>query len=109
METTEQLRRIEEMEALLDASAAAARQLEAALEQFAAALPQMERLAAYYASEAWRQDYEDDESGLLPAGLKRGVLSQDGVYDLLTDRAALRERMQQLAEQLREYDDCAVS
>lgn len=96
----EQLRRIEEMETLLDTSAAAARQLETALERFAAVLPQLERLTEYYASEAWRQDYEDDASGHLPAGLKRGVLSQDAVYNLLTDRATLREQLQQLAAQL---------
>lgn len=28
-------------------------------------------------------DYEADEAGLLPADLKRGVLSQDGIDDLL--------------------------
>ena len=38
-----------------------------------------------YSSGEWRKDYETDEAGLLPAGLKRGVLSQDGVYDLLAE------------------------
>ena len=41
------------------------------------------RLEAYYTSKDWRFDFELDEAGLLPAGLKRGVLSEDGVYDLL--------------------------
>lgn len=39
----------------------------------------------YYTSGEWREDYEADESGLLPADLKRGVLSQDGVYNLLEE------------------------
>ena len=40
-------------------------------------------LEEYYASGEWLKDYEADEAGLFPADLKRGVLSQDGLYDLL--------------------------
>lgn len=37
----------------------------------------------YYTSGQWLEDYEADEQGLLPQDLKRGVLSQDALYDLL--------------------------
>ncbi len=40
-------------------------------------------LESYYTSEEWKRDYADDEAGRLPADLKRGVLSQDGIYDLI--------------------------
>ena len=40
-------------------------------------------LEEYYTSAKWREDYEADEAGQLSPDLKRGVLSQDGVYDLL--------------------------
>ena len=40
-------------------------------------------LNAYYMSGEWREDYEADERGELPPDLKRGVLSQDALYDLL--------------------------
>lgn len=40
-------------------------------------------LTEYYENGQWLADYELDEAGLLPAGLKRGVLSQDGVHTLL--------------------------
>ena len=40
-------------------------------------------LDAYYTSGQWREDYEADERGELPPDLKRGVLSQDALYDLL--------------------------
>ena len=43
----------------------------------------LQRLTHYYESGQWLQDYELDEKGLLPPSLKRGVLSQDAVYDLL--------------------------
>ncbi len=39
----------------------------------------------YYSSGDWRSDYEADENGGLPDGLPRGVLSQDGLYDVLTE------------------------
>lgn len=46
-------------------------------------LPDLKELEDYYTSPEWKADYAADEAGLLPAGLKRGVLSQDGISDLL--------------------------
>ena len=40
-------------------------------------------LIHYYENGQWLQDYELDEKGLLPQNLKRGVLSQDAVYNFL--------------------------
>ena len=45
----------------------------------------VDRLAAYYESPLWKEDYDADERGLLPDGLRRGVLSQDAVYDALRE------------------------
>ena len=42
-------------------------------------------LAAYMDSGEWRADYEADEQGLIPRCMKRGVLSQDGLYNLLQE------------------------
>ena len=49
----------------------------------AALQPEIDRLATYYSYEAWKADFAADEAGLLPAGMKRGVLSEDGVYGVL--------------------------
>lgn len=46
-------------------------------------------LACYYENGQWLSDYELDENGKLPADLKRGVLAQDTLYDLLSE---LKER-----------------
>ena len=43
----------------------------------------LQLLNTYYTSGQWRDDYEADERGELPPDLKRGVLSQDGLYDLV--------------------------
>ena len=45
----------------------------------------VKELAAYYESADWRRDFEADEAGLLPKSLKRGVLSEDGIYELLEE------------------------
>ena len=44
-------------------------------------------LTAYYESPLWRYDYELDEKGLLPAGLKRGILAEDSIYNFLAERS----------------------
>ena len=44
-----------------------------------------QELIQYYHSKEWLADYECDERGELPEGLKRGILSQDGLYNLLSD------------------------
>lgn len=42
-------------------------------------------LSAYYSSDAWKRDFAADEVGMLPKDLKRGVLSEDGIYNLLEE------------------------
>ena len=50
-------------------------------------------LEKYYGSEDWKQDFADDEVGHLPKNLKRGVLSQDGVWNLLSEASAMSKRI----------------
>lgn len=45
----------------------------------------LKTLKAYYENGQWLYDYELDEKGLLPKELKRGILSQDGLYNLLCE------------------------
>ena len=42
-------------------------------------------LTSYYENGQWLKDFEADERGELPKDLKRGVLSEDGVYNLLSE------------------------
>ena len=53
--------------------------------------PALKELEAYYTGPAWREDYEADEAGLLPPGLKRGVLSEDGIDHVLEAFRSLGE------------------
>lgn len=92
----EQVERIEKMEACLDASEAAIWGLSQALSAYEEVQEAYDRLIGYYGSDQWMQDYEDDEAGKLPKELKRGVLAQDAVYDLLTENRELLVRMLRL-------------
>jgi hypothetical protein len=40
-------------------------------------------LEDYYASGEWLEDYEADERGEFPPDMKRGILSQDALFDLI--------------------------
>lgn len=85
--------RITQMEGLLDKSTEVIARLEQALEDFNALAPDIAELEAYYTSPLWRKDFEADEAGKLPKDLKRGVLSEDGIYDLLTDYQCLKDQI----------------
>jgi len=88
-----QIARIRQMERRLDKALAAVKRLEAALDKYQAVQEDIVALDEYYGSELWRQDLADDEAGRLPEGLKRGVLSEDGIWNLLTDCKKLNERL----------------
>ena len=79
----DRIARIRRNEALFDSVADALRALDGAAEVFAGVRPAREKLRAYYESDLWKKDFAADENGLLPPDLKRGVLSEDGVWLLL--------------------------
>ena len=76
MNRDEQIERITHMEHILSKA-------EETIKTLFELRPQIEELSAYYGSKDWFADYDADRAGLLPPDLKRGVLSEDAVYDLL--------------------------
>ena len=95
MELSDRIARIEAMEKRLNAALAAVRAMDEALDGYARAQEDIDALASYLASEEWRGDLAADEEGLLPDTLRRGVLSEDGIYDLLEENDELRQRFAQ--------------
>lgn len=51
-------------------------------------------LKDYYENGQWLADYEADERGELPSELKRGILSQDGMYNLLCEAENINKTIQ---------------
>ena len=82
-ELNEAVRRVSYMERLLDEVLAAQKDEGRTWPWYR--MRQLRILEDYYENGLWRLDYETDEKGLLPRGLKRGVLSEDGLYNVLVD------------------------
>ena len=89
----EQIERIQHFEMLLDRVAPVLENLGEALDAFDGIQEDVQELSAYYEGDDWREDFEADEAGRLPKDLKRGVLSEDGIYDVLSDHYALTVRL----------------
>jgi multidrug resistance efflux pump len=90
--------RVAEMERRLNEATAAVAALDAALEGYRAAQQAIAELQDYYEDGRWMADFEADREGELPPELPHGVLGEDAIYELLTDRQRLREELRALAE-----------
>ena len=75
--------RIIHYEKIFDRASDVAERLEDVLKEYDTIQDALKEMENYYTSPEWKEDYEADEQGLIPSDLKRGVLSQDGVYNLL--------------------------
>ena len=49
-------------------------------------------LSKYYDGELWKLDFAADEAGELPPDLKRGVLSEDGIWNLISDYCEIQKK-----------------
>ncbi|MBR5059615.1 MAG: DUF4298 domain-containing protein [Clostridia bacterium] len=78
----DRITRIKKMEKAYDELERAVIELERAQAVLSKAGKNCKKLSKYYARE-WREDFEADEQGLIPGDVRRGVLSEDGLYDLL--------------------------
>ena len=96
----EQIERIKRMEQHLEGASQAVLRLSAALDDYAEAQTAIKELSTYYGSDEWKQDFADDEQGLLPQDLKRGVLSEDGIWNVLDDSRALNIRMMEVVTEI---------
>lgn len=90
-----QIERIRQMEQLLDKVSATVAELSEALDKYEEVQEAIATLKAYYGSDEWKQDFADDEKGLLPSDLKRGVLSEDGLWNVLVDCWEMERRLKE--------------
>ncbi len=89
----EQTERIKQMELRLDRASSAVMELSAALEKYNEAQDDITKLDAYYTSDEWKQDFAADEAGELPPSLRRGVLSEDAIWNVLSDNREMAVRL----------------
>ena len=57
-------------------------------------------LVKYYYSKNWAKDKEDFEKDLLPDVEVAGVLTEDGIYDMMTTSSGLAIQMLELATKM---------
>ncbi len=81
------------MERRMTRALKAVRALDSALNAFELVQGDIQALDEYYGSEEWKADLSAEELGQLPPSLKRGVLSEDGLWNLLEDNRELLQRM----------------
>ena len=97
-----QIKRIRDMESVLDESRAVIDRLSEAMDEYEDIQDRYYELLNYYSNGQWLRDFEDDEAGRLPHDLKRGVLSEDAVYDLITEYANIIYRMKKAVDRSEE-------
>ena len=100
-EIAEAMRRVGEMEQLLDrlnyliSKMEKPRPSKALIKEYLEFQQDVKKLDKYYASAEWKKDFEMDEQGVFPPDLKRGVLSEDAIYDALENNEEILERFKQ--------------
>ena len=82
------IKRIEQMEALFDRVLLAYETLPASAFETPFLQEAVQTLSHYYFDGEWMHDFALDEEGCLPNTLKRSVLSEDGLYNVLCDLMA---------------------
>ena len=91
------------IEEILDKGIGVTSQLEKALDEgsgidalipaFENLEPELKKLEEYYTGKYWKIDRNLDEEGKIPKDLKRGVLSEDGISNLLDKYGELKESL----------------
>ena len=84
---------IYEMESILNKAVKKMDALEKMIAEYKDFQPEIRKLETYYTSPQWKEDLAMDEAGKFPEKLKRGVLSEDGIWNAL-------ERNQELIESI---------
>lgn len=78
------IKRITEMEAAMDKVSKVLDGIHEKLSELKKLTGDIDKLEEYYENE-WRDDFDADERGELPGSLKRGVLAEDALYELLEE------------------------
>ena len=74
---------VREMEDRYDELSRVIAELDDAISEYQDFKADLQILREYMETGQWKKDFESDEADKIPADVKRGVLSEDGLYDFL--------------------------
>ena len=83
------------MESILNRANQKMDALEKMMDEYEAFQSEIAKLEAYHTSQQWKDDFAADEAGRYPEKLKRGILSEDGIYNMLERNKELLERIKE--------------
>ena len=95
-----QKERIEKMEKILSNSSNLLEELEAILDKLEKDSKNYDELIKYYYSKNWTKDKKDFEKDLLPNMETAVVLTEDGIYDMMTASSGTAIHMLELATKM---------
>lgn len=90
---------ISDMEKIFDEVLDAQDYLDKAIENYKKLQPKIQKLDKYYSSKQWKDDFAADERGEIPVSMKRGVLSEDGIYNMLERNKEILEMLGESVEE----------
>ena len=90
--------RIIQMEEIYERIQQKANALEQAISEYEELQSEIEKLEVYYTSQDWKNDFAMEERGEIPQGMQRGILSEDGIYNLLEQNKELMKRLEEKNE-----------
>lgn len=96
---------IYEMESILARALQKMDDLERKIADYEAFQTQIRKLEAYYTGPQWKEDYAMEEAGKFPEKLRRGVLSQDGIWNMLERNSEMLERLGISSEDAEDVSD----
>lgn len=96
----DRVKNIVEMEERLDKIQAAVDEAQAAIDKLKSLSDEMELLRNYYIDGEWTDDFDAHNEGKIAQDIKCGVLSEDAVYNLLTDNYSLAIDMLETATEM---------
>ena len=95
-----QKERIDKMEKILNNSTKLLEKLEEILNKLDKDSKNYNELVKYYYSKNWAKDKEDFENDLLPDMESAYVLTEDGIYDMMTSSSGTAIHMLELATKM---------
>lgn len=89
MLSEERLENIRQMEATANETQQLLKEAKVLLQKWEELTPRIRKMEDYYSSPAWKEDYDASNNGQIPAGMPHGVLSEDGLYNLLEEHSEI--------------------